>query len=223
MNERKTAPKAPAGILRAKPTQTRSKKTFETILDAAVDLLVEKGWEGFNTNLLAERAGFRVSAVYRYFPNKLSIVRTIADIYVVEWNKNVTSFGNALKESDDFGQIWIDYLDRFVELLEQQPGALAVRRAMRANPELHELDQADNAQMADKLAAHIKNEIPGLTDTRTQSVARMLIETAITTIDLANDAPPKMRAQLLEDLKMMHVTFIKTLKQNKETGDDSNA
>ena len=42
--------------LRQVPTQARAQKTVEHILATAGDLLAEVGTDGFNTNLLAERA-----------------------------------------------------------------------------------------------------------------------------------------------------------------------
>jgi len=71
--------------LRTLPTQARSRETFERILSEAVQLLDELGWDGFNTNLLAQRAGVRVSAVYRYFPNKEAILAQVFEEQIDEY------------------------------------------------------------------------------------------------------------------------------------------
>ncbi len=53
-----------------KPRQERAKRTYEAILVAAAELLVEVGIERISTNLVAEKAGITVPALYRYFPSR---------------------------------------------------------------------------------------------------------------------------------------------------------
>lgn len=57
-----------------RPRQERAKRTYENILNAAAELLVEVGVERISTNLIAERAGITVPALYRYFPNKYAVL-----------------------------------------------------------------------------------------------------------------------------------------------------
>ncbi len=57
-----------------KPRQARAIKTYEAIMAATGELLVEVGLERISTNLIAERAGVTVPALYRYFPNKYSVL-----------------------------------------------------------------------------------------------------------------------------------------------------
>ena len=52
-------------IPRKLPQQSRSRETMQRVLDMAETLLVELGVDGFNTNILAERAGVGVRAIYR--------------------------------------------------------------------------------------------------------------------------------------------------------------
>lgn len=59
---------------RRKPRQARAQATVDAILQAAAHILVEQGFEGFNTNAVAERAGVSVGSLYQYFPNKEAII-----------------------------------------------------------------------------------------------------------------------------------------------------
>jgi AcrR family transcriptional regulator len=58
---------------RKTPSQERARATVEAILQAAAYILVKDGWEKFNTNSVAERAGVNIASLYQYFPNKESI------------------------------------------------------------------------------------------------------------------------------------------------------
>ena len=59
------------------PRQERAIKTYEAILQATAELLIEVGLERISTNLIAERAGVTVPALYRYFPNKYSVLNAL--------------------------------------------------------------------------------------------------------------------------------------------------
>lgn len=52
------------------PVQPRAQATIDRICAAAAAILDEGGWDAFNTNVVAARAGVSGPTVYRYFPNK---------------------------------------------------------------------------------------------------------------------------------------------------------
>ena len=63
---------------RKTPRQQRAQNSMDVVLEAAAQLLETGGEAGFNTNALAERAGVSIGTVYRYFPDKQSILRALA-------------------------------------------------------------------------------------------------------------------------------------------------
>jgi len=66
-------------IKRKNPTQARAQLTVGIILDAAAQILQSEGEAHFNTNRVAEKAGFSIGTLYQYFPNKNSIIEAIAE------------------------------------------------------------------------------------------------------------------------------------------------
>ena len=56
--------------LRKTPRQSRSAETVASILEAAAQVLEKEGFEGFNTNAVARRAGVSIGSLYQYFPAK---------------------------------------------------------------------------------------------------------------------------------------------------------
>jgi AcrR family transcriptional regulator len=63
----------------ATPKQARSKKTREKIIQAAIDLFEELGYEKTNANEIAAAAGVSVGSVYVYFADKRQLLLTIFD------------------------------------------------------------------------------------------------------------------------------------------------
>jgi AcrR family transcriptional regulator len=61
-------------VRRRAPRQARAKEMIATILGATAEILDEGGVDALNTNLIAQRAGVSVGAVYQYFPNKAAIL-----------------------------------------------------------------------------------------------------------------------------------------------------
>lgn len=67
--------------IRTSPQQPRSQQRVDLILDTAAMLFTEVGYKNATTNAIAERAGISIGSLYRYFPDKDAILRTLADRY----------------------------------------------------------------------------------------------------------------------------------------------
>ncbi|MEM7019765.1 MAG: TetR/AcrR family transcriptional regulator [Pseudomonadota bacterium] len=203
--------------LRKHPSQKRSRATFEKIMASTAELLDEVGLDGFNTNLLAERTGIAVSAIYRYFPDKFSIVATFAQMVVEEWDSWFEDFAIALQQTDDFPLVWNRYVDQFVKSVKAQPGGLAVRRAMQSSPVLRSLDQDDNERLAARLATTLITHYPTIPKAQAQVSARLLIESVVTAVDLSLAAPPARAKQLIVEVKRMNAAYFTQLLESSQT------
>ncbi len=64
-------------LARKTPIQARARQTVDTLLDAAAQLLEREGEAAFNTNRIAEAAGFSIGTLYQYFPDKRAIAAAL--------------------------------------------------------------------------------------------------------------------------------------------------
>jgi len=64
---------------RKTPGQQRSAATVAAIIEAAARILETEGFDGYNTNAVAERAGVSIGSLYQYFPNRDSITRALIE------------------------------------------------------------------------------------------------------------------------------------------------
>jgi len=64
--------------LRKTPVQPRAHVTIEQIIEAAAQLIEERGLLGYNTNAVAARAGVSIGSLYQYFPGKDAIMLALA-------------------------------------------------------------------------------------------------------------------------------------------------
>jgi AcrR family transcriptional regulator len=65
--------------LRKTPRQKRSTDTVAVIVEAAARILELNGFEGFNTNAIAEKAGVSIGSLYQYFPGKNALLSAIIE------------------------------------------------------------------------------------------------------------------------------------------------
>jgi AcrR family transcriptional regulator len=70
---------------RRSPVQTRSQQTVQRVLDAASTLLQQSSLEAITTTRIAAEAGLSIGALYRFFPDKQSIIDAIAVRHVEQF------------------------------------------------------------------------------------------------------------------------------------------
>ncbi len=196
--------------LRSTPQQARSRETVEHILASAADLLAEVGVDGFNTNLLAERADVRVRTVYRYFPNKLAIFRELARRLADAWD---TWFDDAAFSDPrrDVRTVWSRYVEDFVTGVSAVRGGLAIRAALHSLPQLRDVEIEDTRRLEARLALGLRARAPTLTLRRAQVASSLLLQTAIATLDAAFTGPERDRRRLLDELVEMQVAYLERL------------
>jgi AcrR family transcriptional regulator len=64
--------------LRRQPSQDRSAKRFNLILDTAAQLIVERGLSGVTPTAIARESGMTGPAIYRYFTDMEHVLRALA-------------------------------------------------------------------------------------------------------------------------------------------------
>ena len=197
--------------LRVSPRQARARETVRHILDTAAVLLDEVGVDGFNTNLLAARAGVRVRTVYRYFPNKTAVIVALAERVVSEWDAWAL---DELARLDGDGD-WRSAVERatrgLLQRVRELPGHAAIRRAMRAVPELYVLDQRDNERLAEAYARALRRDAPAIPLARARRIARCLIESTGAIVDVALEQSPAGARRLIDELVEMQLAYLESI------------
>lgn len=186
---------------RSLPAQSRSRATVDLVLDTAADLLDEVGLEGFNTNLLADRAGVSVRAIYRYFPNKLAVLVALAE-RMRGWERDW--IGDLAPRA---GEPWRATLERaidgYFQAASAQRGVASLRAAMLAIPELRAVEAAASADYQAELAQGLAMLGVVAPPERLAAVSQVVVESASRLLDVALASPPDRAVPLLEELKRM--------------------
>jgi AcrR family transcriptional regulator len=195
---------------RTRPTQERARRTLTLILDTAVELLEEGGADLLTTKRLAERAGIRVRSVYRYFPNKLAVICAVAE-RMAERERNAFLAGLALSGAD---VPWRLALRRafaaYDAAVEEEPGLLAVRRAVQISPALRVIDDQLNSRLAEAWADDLKSRGMRGGPARRRLVARTALEIATTLLDRGDLDPEVQKGAQRRELFLAIEAYLAT-------------
>ncbi len=195
--------------LRTQPVQARAARSVEHILATAARLLDEVGYDSFNTNLLAERAGLRVRTVYRYFEDKQTIVLCLAEQM---YERADESLRKTLERLADPSQPWRAAIDEVIadyfRTMSNTPGWIAIRRALQAVPGLDQIRRQTVARhagwLADALIARGINARPA----RARIIAAAAFAAASAIITPAVRGNARQRKAIAEEMKILVHSYL---------------
>ena len=186
---------------RARPQQARSQATLQRLLDVSAELLEEVGVNGFNTNLLAQRAGVGVRAIYRYFPNKWAILTAMAE-QVGELERRW--IGDLRGPVAGDWRAGVDAaVDGYYQAARRHRGYAALRAAAQASPELRAVDERSNRELERDMAAGLRAWGIAIDDARLQALCVVIIESSSRVLDIALQSEPVAADLLVDELKRM--------------------
>ena len=199
----------PGKAIVRKPKQGRSKATVAAILEAGARILAERGWAGFNTNVIAERAGVSIGSLYEYFPNKQALIDEIAATHIAQGEALLLSAAAGMVGSDDPGALVDALVQGLVDLHKDDPRLhRALSSEVPLSPDIRArvetLRQGAIAFVARALEPHVNT--PGV-------AAQLLVDTADTVVhrwfveDDGTLAPPERMAEELRRMLLAYLVF----------------
>jgi AcrR family transcriptional regulator len=127
--------------IKREPKQQRSRLLIEKICSTTLELVAQRGLRKVNTNLIAEHAGVDISSVYRFFPDKESILFYIAERWLGEIE---AVYARYEQDPDILALPWREYFGRLIadwNLPGQTPRYQSLDALWDVYPELRELDE----------------------------------------------------------------------------------
>jgi AcrR family transcriptional regulator len=195
---------------RAIPQQKRAKQKVELILETATKLLADEGIDGFNTNLLAERAGIGIKTIYRYYPNKFAIITALGQ----RWTDMEYEWLNRMEDLHDVTLDWREAVDRlfdgYAAGLKSQPGAAAIRRAMNAVPELRDIENRNNQGLADELCTALNKRGLNLSGKQEKALTQLLVVASSAVFDFAWMEGRELDQELIVQIKLIWKNHLAT-------------
>ncbi len=195
---------------RLRPVQQRAKVTVELILDAAAALLEDKGIDGFNTNVLAERAGVAVRSVYRYFPNKLAVIVALVERNYLAWEGPFESSLRVLADpNEEVIRAYCELIECWINHFGEQRGGREIRRAMAAVPELRAIDLADGDVMARRIVDALRERGIETPVARLEMIVRMGVTTFDALFDDALLRHGEVSPEVIDEIELLLSSYLR--------------
>ena len=188
---------------RSAPNQQRSRDTLEQILIAAADLIEEVGFEKLSTNMICRRAELTPPALYRYFPNKYSVLKELGErlmaqqnILMENWSLDAGDLSNLEAEIEML-------LFETIRVTRQTKAGAWIMRSMHATPVLAGVRVESHRHVARLLAERIIKTPPDLDHGRILPSARLSVEIGYAVVEMVFDEPSIDEGEILRQTASM--------------------
>lgn len=142
--------------LRRRPTQERSRKRYDAILQAAKELIAEKGSAQLKIQDIASLAKVTPASIYQYFPSKNAITLALA---LHTFDQAFESLSDSLPKAETLEQACLmlqDLIESHYQIYLNDPAMLDIWVSISADKSLHDLDLEDSRRQAKVIFESIK-------------------------------------------------------------------
>jgi AcrR family transcriptional regulator len=195
-----TVQKAPG---RRRAVQARSKATVQKILDAAIQLMIEKGAERITMTEIAQRADLVIGSLYQYFSDKAAIHRAILLHHHADVRLMLHNFLAPVRSFDDLIAATEAVFDQYFELHQRDPLFNAIWSVVQTDAELQKLDLEDTLQNARFLQGLLLPLLPGADADRVLTTCTMLIQFSTVAGRFARTLPAPLAAHVRPAFRQM--------------------
>lgn len=197
--------------MRRQPKQTRSQERVNQILDVAEQLFIELGYEQTTTRAIATAAKVPVGSLYQFFPDKVAIMRALANRYFEQEYRMFVQLHAELAEVEM--SIYVErIIDGFEQFIDARPGYRALLRQLLdlmtvtdANV-INEYDQLIRVGLTNFLS----QRNPQLDLARCELIATTVIKTTNELLWLALTCDPQRRSALVGEIKVLITAYLKS-------------
>ena len=130
------------------PIQARSRRRYDAILAATVEVLREGGLVACTMAAVAAAAGMTPPSLYRYFPNVEALLYAVAQTQLDEINDHLDRGLRDLHDRDEARAALIEGLDGYEQLFREDAAMRAIWAGTLALPSLADLNIADSRRNA---------------------------------------------------------------------------
>lgn len=191
------------------PGQARSRKRVDLILDAATEVLVEQGFDGVTTNLIAQRAEVSIGSVYQFFPNKFSILYALALRHldrIAEVRRVAVSPENPIST-------WEEGIDRVIDALAgywvSQKALPILWQGIRNAPDLLEAVGKSQEKAGEENMELLNYVLPHVDPLRRRLIAQVMVRLSETLLSLSITDAAEQGPYVVEELKLLMKAYIR--------------
>jgi len=193
---------------RTLPVQKRAMKTMDLILEAAAELVDEAGVIAFSTDLVARRAGVRIRTIYRYFPNKVGLLRALQLRLNAESVDRLARFLLLADRERDWREVVGAWVDDLVVWSRTRPGARLLMGWAYAVPELLEEEDRLNEEWAKDMMRALRARGVVASSNQLYAVCRSSIDILVSVSILATAETDAHANDIIEEMRRALISYL---------------
>lgn len=125
--------------LRKKPQQERSIQRLEAILEAAIELFLEKGIAETTMSEIALRAGISIGSLYQFFPQKVAVIKALHDRFSARLDGFIRQIFVGVETLEEASQRAADSLIELHAMFRQEQIYMALWKAIVTDRDLSQI------------------------------------------------------------------------------------
>jgi AcrR family transcriptional regulator len=184
-------------IVRLVPTQQRSRERFERILDCAVEVMTEKGSDALKMSDLVERTGIPFGSLYQYFPDKTSVIGTLAERYNAIGRDCVIKSLSQLTSVSRIHDVLCDITDSYYQFFVDEPAVRHIWQATQADHALQALDEEEGNILTNLLLDAMRPHAPDVADASLAEFCQLMMILIAAAVRHAIVLPPRQGRRIL--------------------------
>jgi AcrR family transcriptional regulator len=192
-----------AEAVRRNPTQQRSRDRQERILTVATQLIADKGSDQLKMSEIAERSEISIGSLYQYFPDKSSVIRTLAERYNAESRRCIAEAMEAVEDARGLHAAYTQLLDQYYEIVMATPVMRDIWSGMQADKQLLQLELGESRVAGALLAQAMLRVFPESDEQQVQESAFLIWHLGEATMRLAVTCAPEEGRALVEAFKRL--------------------
>lgn len=206
-----TLPSQNIETLRRLPQQARSRERVNLILDAAAQVFEDVGYEAASTELIAACAQTSIGSLYRFFPDKSTILFALAECFAEQMRKVFTETFDAAAVNKPLAKVLSETVDAFDRLYTTQPGCRVVMLQSRVSQELQAMNQRVDRDIVIQLEAFFAQRQSTMLPEQCRLAALISVEIAgsLQLLSLAQDE--QLQQQIVAETKQVLIRYLSPL------------
>lgn len=178
------------------PKRERGRRRVAAILDAAVEVFGEKGYDAATMTEIAARSSTAIGSLYRFFPSKVVLADALVQRYAHDVNMSLAELEGQVEHMSmeslagalvDFNQALQSQRRLTAALVDARGGSDALRRRFRASTR-------------GAIARIVQRAIDGIAPSKAQAMAVVLLH-LLKGVSVAADETPAVQAVLIGEIR----------------------
>lgn len=192
------------------PSQARSRKRVEAILESFASLLMEHGFDGLTTHMVAERAGVPVGTLYQFFPNKFALATALSRKHRSQFGALFAGAFEPPKEELGWEEAFDQLSGRIFHTLFDNEVIVHAWAVIQTVPELRALEAEIRSDFQATLARLLEPILPQVEQVQRERIAGVIYRVGYELLYAATQVPEQEREPMIRELQRIIKAYIRS-------------